>query len=73
MKWKFNLRQSINYLNKHGVCQLAIAWWFASRVAVTYAKAYDALRVQAEDAEPPLVKNLPWDFLPGNEKPRSEK
>ena len=57
----------------HGVCQLAIAWWFASRVAVTYAKAYDALRVQAEDAEPPLVKNLPWDFLPGNEKPRSEK
>lgn len=57
----------------NSLCQLAIAWWFASRVAVTYAKAYDALRTQAEDAEPPLVKNLPWDFLPGNERPRSEK
>lgn len=50
----------------HAVCQLAIAWWFASRVAVTYATAYDTLRAQAEDAQPPLVKNLPWDFLPGN-------
>lgn len=57
----------------HGACQLAIAWWFASRVAVTYATAYDTLRVQAEDAEPPLVRNLPWDFLPGNDRQSPEQ
>lgn len=50
----------------HGLCQLGIAWKFASRVAVTYATAYDTLRAQAEDAPPPLVKHLPWDFLPGS-------
>lgn len=50
----------------HGLCQLGIAWKFASRVAVTYATAYDTLRAQAEDAPPPIVKNLPWDFFPGS-------
>ncbi len=48
----------------HCAGQLLIAWFFASRVAVTYATAYDALREAYREAEPPLVKNFPWDFLP---------
>ena len=48
--------------------QLLIAWRFAAPVAVTYATAYEALQHQYEDAEPLLVKNFPWDFLPEREK-----
>jgi len=44
--------------------QLLIAWFFGSSVGVTYATAFQALQHMYKDAEPPLVKNFPWDFLP---------
>lgn len=50
------------------VAQLVLAWFFAAPVAVTYAEAYQALLHQYEDAEPPVVKNFPWDFLPEREQ-----
>ena len=53
----------------HCGVQLVMAWYFASPVGVTYATAYDVLREMALDAEPSLVKNFPWDYLPEQEKP----
>lgn len=46
------------------LCQLGLAWWMQSRVQTTYAMAYEAVRPEAEDPEPPVMKNLPWDYLP---------
>ena len=48
----------------HLLCQLGLAWWMQSRVQTTYAMAYEAVRPEAEDPEPPVMKNLPWDYLP---------
>lgn len=48
----------------HLLCQLFLAWWMQSRVQTTYAMAYEALRPEAEDPEPPVMKSLPWDYLP---------
>lgn len=48
----------------HLLCQLGLAWWMQSRVQTTYAMAYEAVRPEAEDPEPPVIKNLPWDYLP---------
>ena len=45
-------------------CQLGLAWWMQSRIQTTYAMAYESLRPEAEDPEPPVMKNLPWDYLP---------
>ena len=52
----------------HCASQLLIAWRFASPVAVTYATAYETLQQMHKDAEPQLVKNFPWDFLPERER-----
>lgn len=48
----------------HLIFQLGLAWWMQSRVQTTYAMAYEAIRPEAEDPEPPVMKNLPWDYLP---------
>ena len=46
------------------LCQLGLAWWMQSKIQTTYAMAYEAVRPEAEDPEPPVVKNFPWDHLP---------
>lgn len=46
------------------VGMLLMAWFFVSPVETTYAVAYDALVEMRKDAEPRVVKNFPWDFLP---------
>lgn len=46
------------------VAKLVIAWFWQSSVEVTYATAYDTLQEMQKDAEPRLIKNFPWDFLP---------
>lgn len=51
----------------HCVSQPLIAWRFASPVAVTYATAFEVLQEMQKDAEPPMVRNFPWDFLPERE------
>lgn len=48
----------------HILCQLALAWKTQSYVQTTYAQAYEALRPEAQDPEPPVMKNVPWDYLP---------
>lgn len=52
------------FLILHIICQLGLAWWAQSYVQTTYACAYEALRPEAEDPEPAVMKNLPWDHLP---------
>ena len=46
------------------LCQLLLAWWLQSRVQTTYAMAYESVRPEAEDPEPAVMKNTPWDYLP---------
>ena len=46
------------------LCQLGLAWWMQSKIQTTYAFAYESLRPEAEDPEPPVVRSFPWDYLP---------
>ncbi len=48
----------------HILSQLALGWWAKSYVATVYATAYNILLPEAEDPEPPVVKNSLWDLLP---------
>lgn len=52
---------------------LLLARFFVSPVETTYAVAYDALQEMRKDAEPRLVRNFPWDFLPEWENPRDSE
>jgi len=54
------------------LARLVVAWFFASPVETTYAVAYEALCRMQKDAEPRLVKNFPWDFLPEQNKPEED-
>lgn len=55
------------------VGMLLLARFFVSPVATTYAVAYDTLREMRRDAEPRLVRNFPWDFLPEQEDPKDSQ
>ena len=52
--------------------RLVLGWFFASPVETTYAVAYEALCQMQKEAEPQLVKNFPWDFLPDRKKPEED-
>ena len=52
--------------------RVVLGWFFASPVETTYAVAYEALCQMQKEAEPRLVKNFPWDFLPDRKKPEED-